>query len=432
MLLINKAAHAPLAHMKLPPAVFHMHSHTSITLSRSCTISAQKVKSVHISSNYIQSHSLQSRTGTCFYNHASGKYLFTQNTTLQTQRSGVSLIRCYSFAASDRNRTYGGCSRKLLTPTKHQLPVTIPQRHLSLAWVDSLALKQAGWFRALGESQFVASLMEGLQAIHDYSHLPWWSSIILSTILMRAALTFPLAVYQKYIFTKLENLKPEMNRLVKELKGETAFAIKKFNWDETHARRMFNLSAKRIWKELIVRENCHPFKATALLWVQIPLWICMSVSFRNMASMMPLQDAAAQILFLELSTGGIAWIPNLTDVDHSLILPVAMGLINLVITEVNVLSRKQETSSRIQKIATNFFRVISVAMIPIAAIVPSCVVLYWVTSSAYGLAQNLALMHPGLQRVLRLPPVTSQPPNPYQYMWSNLLKKVSRRKVAQD
>lgn len=37
---------------------------------------------------------------------------------------------------------------------------------------------------------------------------------------------------------------------------------------------------------------------------------------------------------MELSTGGVAWIPNLTDVDHSLILPVLMGVTNLVITEV--------------------------------------------------------------------------------------------------
>lgn len=43
---------------------------------------------------------------------------------------------------------------------------------------------------------------------------------------------------------------------------------------------------------------------------------------------------AAQVLFLEFSTGGFGWIPNLTDVDHSLILPIAMGIINIIITEV--------------------------------------------------------------------------------------------------
>lgn len=49
-------------------------------------------------------------------------------------------------------------------------------------------------------------------------------------------------IFQKYILAKLENLKPEMDQLMKELKGETAYAIKKFNWDEAHARHMFNRS----------------------------------------------------------------------------------------------------------------------------------------------------------------------------------------------
>ena len=42
----------------------------------------------------------------------------------------------------------------------------------------------------------------------------------------------------------------------------------------------------------------------------------------------------AQMLFLSLSSGGFGWIPNLTDVDHSLILPVFMALSNLAIIEV--------------------------------------------------------------------------------------------------
>ena len=40
------------------------------------------------------------------------------------------------------------------------------------------------------------------------------------------------------------------------------------------------------------------------------------------------------MLFLALSSDGFGWIPNLTDVDHSLILPVFMALSNLAIIEV--------------------------------------------------------------------------------------------------
>jgi hypothetical protein len=37
---------------------------------------------------------------------------------------------------------------------------------------------------------------------------------------------------------------------------------------------------------------------------------------------------------MELSVGGFSWIPNLLVPDESLILPVALGLVNLAIVEV--------------------------------------------------------------------------------------------------
>ena len=51
--------------------------------------------------------------------------------------------------------------------------------------------------------------------------------------------------------------------------------------------------------------------------------------------MLPNQDFHAQLTFTELSVGGFGWIPNLVEVDSSLILPVCFGLLNLGIIEVN-------------------------------------------------------------------------------------------------
>lgn len=50
--------------------------------------------------------------------------------------------------------------------------------------------------------------------------------------------------------------------------------------------------------------------------------------------MLPHSDVNAQVTFMELSLGGFGWIPNLTEVDSSFILPVTLGLINLTIIEV--------------------------------------------------------------------------------------------------
>lgn len=44
----------------------------------------------------------------------------------------------------------------------------------------------------------------------------------------------------------MENLKPEMEEIVKELKVETAYAIHKYNWPKEHARHVYNRSVGNV------------------------------------------------------------------------------------------------------------------------------------------------------------------------------------------
>lgn len=84
-----------------------------------------------------------------------------------------------------------------------------------------------------------------------------------------------------------------------------------------------------------MRDNCHPFKTGLLLWFQIPLWVCYSVSLRNLVNKLPVDDVAAEITVLELALGGTGWFHNLIAPDPTFILPVTMGLANLAIVEVS-------------------------------------------------------------------------------------------------
>lgn len=36
-----------------------------------------------------------------------------------------------------------------------------------------------------------------------------------------------------------------------------------------------------------MKENCHPAKSTIVVWVQLPMWICMSIAIRNLTLMLP-------------------------------------------------------------------------------------------------------------------------------------------------
>lgn len=108
-----------------------------------------------------------------------------------------------------------------------------------------------------------------------------------------------------------------------------------------------------------------------ILLGQIPLWIIQSVSIRNLLSLLPNPaDITAQVAYTELTVGGFLWIPNLTQVDASFILPIALGIVNLSIIECQTRMRTRPPG-KWQKITTNCFRGLSVLMVPVACTVPA-------------------------------------------------------------
>lgn len=273
----------------------------------------------------------------------------------------------------------------------------------------------------------MAYFQHGLVNLHDATGLPWWATIILSTILLRSCITVPLTIYQNKIVARIELISMEMPDIIKELKVEAAQAKHLYGWTDQQTKNVYKRSVKKQWNALIVRDNCHPLKTMIVIWGQIPLWIMQSVALRNLVSMMPNPNSfEAQLAFTQLTMGGFGWIPNLTEVDASYILPVVLGILNLAIIEIQVMS-KVNPPSRLQRYLTNFFRILSVGMVPIAATVPSALTLYWTASSAYGLTQNLVLMSPKIKRITGVPETPSQLDEPYKHLvdmtkerWNNL------------
>lgn len=90
------------------------------------------------------------------------------------------------------------------------------------------------------------------------------------------------------------------------------------------------------------------------------------------------------------------------------------------------MSKKIEVNSKLQTYATNFFRIFSVCMIPIAAYVPSGLCLYWVSSSAFGLVQNLLLLSPRLKRLANIPKVNSELEKPYSFVLNKIKARIGK------
>lgn len=182
---------------------------------------------------------------------------------------------------------------------------------------------------------------------------------------------------------------------------------------------------RRLVSELYVRDNCHPFKATVLVWVQLPMWVFISVALRNLSTGATHSDAGISVQD-QLAAGGTLWFPDLTAVDSTWILPVSVGVVNLLIVEIFALQKIGK--SRFQMYVTNFVRAVSVLMVPVAATVPSALVLYWLCSSLMGLSQNLLLRSPGFRQLCRIPPSRSDSETPYRDLSAAFCAKFLSRK----
>ncbi|BES87728.1 60Kd inner membrane protein [Nesidiocoris tenuis] len=262
--------------------------------------------------------------------------------------------------------------------------------------------------------------------VHDWTGLPWWGTVVLMTFSLRAFITFPLAIYQNYVLAKVENLsKLDMPELSEEIKKEVTRQARAEGWNERKASLHYKIRVKKKWDELVIKNNCHPFKATVTLWVQIPTWVFFSVALRNLAYMLPFEDAAAQLTYLQLSVGGLLWIPNLTQPDDTFILPLILGLTNLAIIEMQAV-RKISEPTRFQRYILNFFRIFSVALIPLASTVPSILCLYWTTSSILGLGQNLLFLSNRLRAICRIPDTPSSFEHPYRQLWADICYRTSK------
>ncbi|XP_048214852.1 cytochrome c oxidase assembly protein COX18, mitochondrial-like [Perognathus longimembris pacificus] len=181
---------------------------------------------------------------------------------------------------------------------------------------------------------------------------------------------------------------------------------------------------RRLVSELYVRDICHAFKAMVLVWIQLPMWIFMSVALRNFTT--GAAHSESHSIQEQLASGGALFFPHLTALDSTWILPVSLGVINLLIVEIFALQKSG--MSRFQVYVTHFVRAVSVLMFPIAATVPSLLVLYWFCSSLMGLSQNLLLRSPGFCQLCGIPPTNSDSDTPYKDFLAAFYAKFISRK----
>lgn len=221
---------------------------------------------------------------------------------------------------------------------------------LSNTSADTIAEAAAkiGDFKAMGLCNFtpVGGLEAMLEAVHVYTGLPWWGTIVASTVLVRLAL-LPLMIKIQRNNAKLMNLNPEVTRLMNNLKTAQAegdaVAVGKYSQE---------------LQTLFKTNGCHPMKSLGLPLIQMPVMISFFLALRAMAEL-PVPG---------LVDGGLAWFTDLSQKDPYYVLPVVSAAGMLAVLEAGSEVGAATPQSKNLK---NLFRGLAVVMIPFTAWMPS-------------------------------------------------------------
>ncbi|KAG0739633.1 hypothetical protein G6F62_008029 [Rhizopus arrhizus] len=270
-----------------------------------------------------------------------------------------------------------------------------------------------------------------------HAGLPWWATIISSTLLLRSTFTLPIAIYQQRSLAKMIALAPMVQSWAETLKVQVGKDSRDRGWSYGTYQAELQKQYRKKVNAIYAQYGCSRYKLLLLPYVQIPLFVSMSLTLRHMTAYpLPWFGQTAQSPVQGLDQGGLEPFLDLTTTDPTLILPVLVGAGNLLNVELNAWYAKGVQTPR-QKIMTNLFRGLSIAFIPIAAHAPVAISLYWVTSACMVtplmvfitlfLQQENALLR---KQLAPKPSTTDIPPSPSGRTISPIVSSLSRNPLT--
>jgi len=192
-----------------------------------------------------------------------------------------------------------------------------------------------------------------LESFHTWG-APWWLSIVLLTILVRAVL-FPLTMRQVRNVRAMQELKPDMDSIRARYKSD---------------RQKQQEAIVKLYRE----RRVNPLAGFLPVLVQIPVFITMYRVIRNHEETFP-----------SFASGGLLWFLDLTRADPYFVLPVLSASILFVAGGIS--SRNVHPG---QKRMMRFMPIVFTAFI---ARFPAGLFVYWITSNTITLIQNYLIYH---------------------------------------
>ncbi|GJQ11819.1 hypothetical protein GpartN1_g3610.t1 [Galdieria partita] len=237
--------------------------------------------------------------------------------------------------------------------------------------------------------RLVAAAKSGWKLLHEKTGLPWWSTLVVGAVVIRAA-TFPLCLYGQYHADKLSSLAPELERIrayVSRSPGTTIQKIRTF---------------RRLRQELLKRSNSSSFKVIPYgKIVHIPLFITAAASARRLMFQR----------YPGFESEGISWFKDLTAPDPWYILPILNSAILIANTEnslktverssfnsskgsLGVLAKSLQDPHVVDWVKT-ILQGMTILVFPLISHLPSGVVFFWTVNSLLNSLQQTLLIGKG-------------------------------------
>ncbi len=191
-----------------------------------------------------------------------------------------------------------------------------------------------------------------LQTFHDWG-APWWLSIVMLTIIVRTLL-FPITYRQVKSMRRMQDLKPDMDRIRTEYKHDV----------QKQREEMAKLYQER---------QVNPLGGCLPIFIQIPIFLVLYYTIRHFDTLESFR------------TGGLLWFQDLTRPDHLFILPILYVLTMMASQEITIrnTASQQRQLMRFLPIVFGFF----------LARFPTGLFVYWITSNCITFAQNYVIYY---------------------------------------
>ena len=193
-------------------------------------------------------------------------------------------------------------------------------------------------------------LGEALMTFHGWG-APWWLAIMMLTIIVRGLLS-PLTVKQVKNMRKMQELKPDLDKLKAKYKNKPKKQQEAIT--KLYQERRINPAA-----------GCLP------MFVQLPVFVVLYhtiIRFEHLES---------------FKTGGLLWFHDLTNADPYFILPI--------LYIVTIMASQEVAMRRTASGQKNLMRFLPVVFGIFLSRFPAALLVYWVSSNTITFVQNLLI-----------------------------------------